>query len=154
YLVQMGRREEGARLLEQAPGPLSPADAGRAGEICMEAMRPGTAVALLRPAAERNPDAAELQALFGLSLILTGRYPEAVRVLDAVARQAPPFPTLLFYTGTALRLSGDPKRLPQAEAYLRAAAESAPDNGLYQYELGLCRLRLGNWGGARPALEK
>lgn len=153
YLVRMGRREEAVRLLEQASPDLSPPDAVRAGMLCMEAMRPESAVGLLRPAARRNPDVTELQTLYGLALILAGRYSEAAQVLDAALRQAPGLATLQFYAGAALRLSGDRERLLQAESYLRAAAETEPDNGLFQYELALCRMHLRDWNGARAPLE-
>jgi predicted Zn-dependent protease len=152
YMVRMGQRERGVTLLKQGEPILSAAEAIQAGKLCMEAMEVESAVSLLRPAVRQNPGQMELQSLYGLALILSGRYREAARVLEVPLRVAP-LPTLQFYAGSAIRLSGDRKRLREAESYLRSAAEREPRNGLFLYELGVCRMALQDWSGAQGPLE-
>lgn len=153
YLVRDGNREEAADLLTHL-GPLSPEVALRAGVVCLDALDPDAAVAHFRTAAAARPAPPETWAHLGTALLLAGRYREAVAPLTRALDSAPDTATLHYYLGSALRLSVDPERLPEAESHLSRAVELVPEDGLFQYELALARAQLRDWEGAVSAMER
>lgn len=150
-LLRDGQRAEAERLLKGLPH-LKPADAVRAGKVYLDLFQPEAAAALFQSAAASRLQR-EVGPYLGLALLLSGRYAEAVKPLTAAAGDRSPA-MAHYYLGCALRLTEDPARLRPAEAELRQASEGAPNEGLIQYELALARERLGDWDGARAALEQ
>lgn len=153
YLVRDGRRGEAVTELARLGRP-SPEVALRAGQVYLDALRPESAVALFRVAHEARPQNTDAQAHLGLALILSGRYVEAVEVLDALVGRSGDVGALQYYLGSALRLSADLNRLPEAADHLRRAAELEPNAPLYHYELGLAHVQLRDWSAAASALER
>jgi Flp pilus assembly protein TadD len=151
YLIQDGQAERGAALARSVSDP-TPGQALTAAQLLIDAREPDAAVAVLKPVQLRAPGG-ETRNHAAFALLVAGRYREAAELLLAAVRESPEVPTLHFYAGSALRLSGDLERLAIAEAELRQAATQAAQDGFFQYELALCLAQRRNWEGARDALE-
>jgi len=151
YFIQDGQFERGAALARSISDPAS-SQALTAAQLLIDARRPEDAVAVLKPVLRHAPGG-ETRNHYGFALLLAGRYREAADLLLAGARESPDVPTLHFYAGSALRLSGDLPRLPAAEDELRRAVSLADQDAFFQYELALCLAQQRNWEGARDAME-
>lgn len=152
-LVRDGRRAEAVALLDRLPIP-STQTSIEAGQVYLDALRPDAAVPHLRSAVAALPDNDDAQALLGLALILSGQANEATRVFEQVAERAPETAVIQFYLGSAIRLTDDVHRLPEAAEHLRRATELDPTAAVYFYELGLAHVQLRAWPSARTALEQ
>jgi predicted Zn-dependent protease len=135
YLIRTGRREEGVRLAQRLPSS-SESERFRQAEILLDGLRPDLAVAVLRRGSVRTSDSATALAL---ALLSTGAYGEAARQLERLAANTAE-PSVLFYFGAALRLSGQRSGLPDAEQSLLRATQLSPQDGLIAYELARTQL--------------
>lgn len=152
-LVRAGRRSEATAVLDRLQSP--PARVSlEAGQVYLDALRPEAAAPHFRRAVAALPNDTDALAHLGLALLLSGRADEAARVFTRVAESSAESAAVQFYLGSAIRLTDDVRRLPEAETHLRRATELDPTAALYHYELGLAHVQLRNWPGARAALEQ
>ncbi|MGV3722630.1 MAG: tetratricopeptide repeat protein [Actinomycetota bacterium] len=153
HLVRDGRREEAAKLLDSLSA-LRPEEALQAGQLYLDALAPERAVKVLGNAPIGQSADLTHRTTTGVAHLTSGNYQEAVRVLTPTLSQASQIPILHFYLGSALRLSGDLKRLAEAAQYLQRATELEPTEPLFHYELALARVQLREWEPAREAMER
>ncbi len=153
YLLRDGQREAALQRLRTLKDP-RPETALLAAQTALDAAAPELALEIVEPALAVRRDDLELRTTAGLAQLALGRYPEAVNTLEPAVERAPQVPVLRYYLGSALRLSGNLKRLSEAEEHLRRAVELAPREGLFFYELALARVQLRAWREARVAMER
>lgn len=151
-LVKSGRSAEAVKLLQRTPCE-SPALALQGGQIYLDALDPVQALPLLERAAAGAPESAAT-FYYGFALLANGNYSKAASVLEKVVHQESADPRLHYYTGSAIRLSGDLSRLDDAESHLLHATHAAPDDGLAHYELALSRVQLRKWNDALLSLQE
>lgn len=119
----------------------------------VEAALSSTAPAAFQDVAPPTPDAAQgdRSYLAAVGLINSGRYPEALRALDAAETAFGPHPDVLTYIGYTYRKMG---RYDRAETYYRQALAIAPDHrGATEY-YGELKVERGDMAGARRMLAK
>jgi tetratricopeptide (TPR) repeat protein len=119
----------------------------------VEAALSATAPAAFQDLAPPLPDAAQgdRSYLAAVGLINSGRYPEALRALDAAEAAFGPHPDVLTYIGYAYRKMG---RYDVAETYYRQALAVDPDHrGATEY-YGELKVERGDMAGARRMLAR
>ncbi|MCC2669663.1 MAG: hypothetical protein K0Q72_2134 [Armatimonadetes bacterium] len=150
-LVKSGRPEEAARILDKLPR-VSADLALLAGQIYLDARQPERAVPFFKQAAEGSSDHGDGLTHYGFALLASGEYVRAAEVLDRALQHSPEEPTLNYYSGAAMRLSGDKARLPEAETRLQKAVVAVPGDAHFQYEFALARVQLRDLRAARAAM--
>lgn len=152
-LVREGQRGEASRLLKTLP-PVSGALALRAGRAHLDLFEAAAAADRFRAAAQDARVRHEAALYYGLTQILLGQYSKALPPLSQVAADETAPPVTYYYLGCALRRGADPARRQSAAAELEMAANAAPDQAMFHYELGLARAQAQNLAGACQAWER
>lgn len=154
-LLRNGEREAAMRHLGSLPlKTLSPDLLSRTAKLWQDVLRPDRAVPIFRLAVAGRPSDPSLRTSLGLALLTVGKYAEAVKVLGEAAHASPSAAETQLYLGTALRLSGDLSRLPEAAEHLRRATELRPEDGIAYYELALAQVQLRDLEPARVAMAR
>lgn len=113
----------------------------QAGQMCLDALHFEDAHRFFVAAAGNHRHDPDLQAHLGLSLLLRGRYRDAVKPLRQAAEGQPQQPAVHYYLGAALRLGGSPAAAVEP---LRTAVRLEPRAGIHHHELGLALLETGH----------
>jgi len=150
--VRAGRREAAVQTLSRLRDP-DAAVGLQAGQICLDALHPEMALPFLRRAALAT-SSTDARATLGLCLLVLGEYREAAKILAQVESAARDVASLEYYLGSAIRLTDDRKRLPEAAEHLRRAVELEPSEALQRYELGLAYVQLRDWPNAAIELSQ
>jgi tetratricopeptide (TPR) repeat protein len=150
--VRAGRRDAAVQTLRGLQAP-DPATDLQAGQICLDALRPDLALPFLRRAALASANT-DSQAALGLCLMVLGEYREAAETLAQAESHSPKVASLEYYLGSAIRLTDNRARLPEAAEHLRRAVEVEPEAALHRYELGLAYVQLRDWPNAAIELSQ
>ncbi|MDF3020371.1 MAG: hypothetical protein K0Q92_1674 [Steroidobacteraceae bacterium] len=110
------------------------------------------AIALLQLALERYPDHPGVRYQIALIQDKTGLTRESIRSFEDLLKDRPDDASLLNALGYSL--ADRNQKLPRAEALIRKALLSSPDNPAFLDSLGWVRFRRGDLAGALPHLER
>lgn len=129
-------------------------DAGRVGDLLVDAGRPDEAVGAYALAIERAGGQADWTHYFQLGGALdeAGRWPEARAALERAVALGPDQPVVLNYLGYARLEHGE--ELAASLAMLERASALAPDDASIADSLGWGYFRRGEVGRALPILER
>jgi tetratricopeptide (TPR) repeat protein len=114
--------------------------------------KPTEAIALLQLALERFPDHPGLRYQIALIEDKAGMTRESVKSFESLLKDRPDDASLLNALGYSL--ADRNQKLPRAEALIRKALESSPDNPAFLDSLGWVRFRRGDPSGALPYMER
>lgn len=90
--------------------------------------------------AELNAPKEDIQLIHAVSLLRSGIYGDAVRILEEIVNDSSDNPHVFYYLGRCSNLKGE---LQQAEQYFRAALELIGDDPDYMVELAIVLEKLG-----------
>ncbi|MCP4661472.1 MAG: sulfatase-like hydrolase/transferase [bacterium] len=149
-LVKMDRPEEARAHAELALNAAPDLAAALLAEIALAEDRPHEAVRLLRVALDKGQPDPVVRRQLGLALAETGRMPEALEVLEALARQYDDPPSL----NALAKVLADGDQLAEALAAVERILDQDAGNAPALETAGLIALKKGRLVDARDTLRR